>query len=216
MAQGKRVPFKGSGRKVKTYRLRLEYRFDRHECRRELVVPVNATLEDLHTMIQACGNLLNYHLYNFKASYKGKLRTFEPTWQIEQLEPYDQELPSISSNTTKLKDVFANTVHALYSYDYGDGWEIDVTLLYEGEAPANSLPYCANGRGDCPPEDVGGEGGFSRFLAAISDFEHPEHESMSQWGEMQHFEHFDVDACNERLSRWEDFQTILDDDEPGA
>ena len=45
-------------------RLRLDFLFDEFECSRILLVPAASPLDDLHTMIQACGNWLNYHLYN--------------------------------------------------------------------------------------------------------------------------------------------------------
>ena len=43
------------------------------------------------------------------------------------------------------------------------------------------MPVCLKGSGACPPEDIGGVVGYTMFLDAISDPEHPEHESMLEW-----------------------------------
>jgi Plasmid pRiA4b ORF-3-like protein len=42
-------------------------------------------------------------------------------------------------------------------------------------------PWCLDGAGSCPPEDVGGTYGYERFLAAIADPGHPEHVEIREW-----------------------------------
>jgi hypothetical protein len=62
------------------------------------------------------------------------------------------------------------------------GWEH--ALVHEGISPANpalSYPRCASGARRCPPEDCGGLPGYEEFLEAISNPDHPEHESMLEW-----------------------------------
>jgi len=54
----------------------------------------------------------------------------------------------------------------------------------------------------CPPEDVGGLGGYFEFLEAMSDPQHEEHESMIQWwGDAFDPQAFDVIQVNERLKQ---------------
>lgn len=60
-------------------------------------------------------------------------------------------------------------------------------------------PIILAGAGACPPEDVGGFGGYKEFLEAWNDLKHPEHESMRQWGESQHYREFDIDFRNDLL-----------------
>ena len=60
-------------------------------------------------------------------------------------------------------------------------------------------PIILEGKGACPPEDVGGLGGYKEFLEAWNDPKHPEHESMRQWGESQHYREFDIDFRNDLL-----------------
>jgi hypothetical protein len=69
-----------------------------------------------------------------------------------------------------------------YDYDFGDGWEHEVvieelTWSYFGL----KFAVCLDGQQACPPEDVGGTGGYVEFLEAISDPAHEEHESYLEW-----------------------------------
>lgn len=43
------------------------------------------------------------------------------------------------------------------------------------------LPMCLKGSRACPPEDVGGIGGYMMFLEAISNPVHPEYDSILEW-----------------------------------
>jgi hypothetical protein len=40
---------------------------------------------------------------------------------------------------------------------------------------------CLDGQGACPPEDVGGIGGYEQFLEALADPLHEEHDDMLVW-----------------------------------
>ncbi len=52
------------------------------------------------------------------------------------------------------------------------------------------------GKGACPPEDVGGIGGYYRFLEAISDPRDAEHKDMLEWGGPFEPDAFDIDEIN--------------------
>jgi hypothetical protein len=91
----------------------------------------------------------------------------------------------------------------VYDYDFGDGWEHDViieelTWSYFGL----KFAVCIDGQNACPPEDVGGPGGYSEFLDAISDPKHEEHESYLEWvGGSFDPAAFSVAAANAALQR---------------
>ena len=60
------------------------------------------------------------------------------------------------------------------------------------------VPYSA-GRA-CPPEDVGGVGGYENFLEALRDPEHEEHDQIVTWvGGVFDPEGFDVNSVNRSL-----------------
>jgi hypothetical protein len=69
-----------------------------------------------------------------------------------------------------------------YLYDFGDGWDHAVRIERIGEPDPQALyPQLVAATGRCPPEDVGGPGGYAEFLAAIADPTHEEHQHMLTW-----------------------------------
>lgn len=193
---------------VAVYKLKLDFQFDNHVCTRTITVPADSTLDDLHTMIQACGNWLNYHLYDFKFVQEGRLVKGEPLWQHDELEPANPEIPFVDTFLMTLEEALREFPSMLYSYDYGDGWEISILWLgYADSAPSFSLPRCLAGKGAWPPDDVGGEGGFSLFLDAIGDPSNEEYECIKSWGKGQGYEPYSLARRNGRLAYWEEFRT---------
>lgn len=191
------------------FSLRLSFSFRELTCWRDIIVPADYTFYDLHFVIQTLFNWLDYHLYDFLLTSNGeKLRLIEEGgddcdngWLFED---------SIRTNieTVRLSHVFPQAETALYSYDYGDGWEIAVDLLEVVDDYSSNEPLCIAGEGDNPPEDVGGEGGFIEFLGAISDREHPEHQDLKDWGKGQGFRRFRLQDANRTLSKWRENQAI--------
>lgn len=89
----------------------------------------------------------------------------------------------------------------VYCYDFGDNWEHD--LLVEKILPSQQgvrYPVCIDGARACPPEDVGGIGGYEEFLEAINDPNHPSHTEFWEWlGRKFDPEHFDMEMTNRLL-----------------
>ncbi len=68
-----------------------------------------------------------------------------------------------------------------------------------------TYPRCLAGRRRCPPEDVGGIGGYNHFLEAIGDDKHPGHATYLEWiGGPFDPEAFDLTQVNQDLGqiRW--------------
>ena len=203
------------------FRLVLTFRFEELSCSRTLLVPKHTTFLDFHTMIQACFNWLNYHLFNFTLTFGGE------ELYISMPDPDTGDDPRLEYafrgetftgwrdvHLVCLDDYLPKTKKMLYSYDYGDGWEIEIELRNASEKIASDVPICWDGAGDAPPEDVGGEGGFIYFLDVISDPENEDHEHMSAWGEGQGFERFSLPLTNDRLARWSDWGYVDDETAP--
>ena len=91
-----------------------------------------------------------------------------------------------------------------YEYDFGDGWEhqllLEKVVSVDGDGPG--LPWCLEGRRACPPEDVGGTGGYGDFLEAFSNPHHVEHGRLREWGGDFDPERFDRNAVNTALWWW--------------
>ncbi len=70
----------------------------------------------------------------------------------------------------------------MYRYDFGDGWEHQVTLRERKDGlKGTRYPRCVDGDGRCPPEDVGGILGFNRFREAMADPAHEDHQELVNW-----------------------------------
>ena len=93
----------------------------------------------------------------------------------------------------------------VYEYDFGDGWEHYVVLESAVPAmPKRRYPLVLAGKRRCPPEDVGGIGGYYHFLEVMGDVKHPEHRNVREWcGEPFDPDAFDVQEINREFhGRW--------------
>jgi len=69
-----------------------------------------------------------------------------------------------------------------YEYDFGDCWMQEIVL--EGcliSEKRRRYPICVEGENAYPPEDVGGVGGYARYLKAIADPDHEDHDELRAW-----------------------------------
>lgn len=91
----------------------------------------------------------------------------------------------------------------LYEYDFGDGWEHQIVVEKTISPTAGEkYPRCIQGKGACPPEDVGGVWGYESFLEAIQNPNHEEHDSYLEWvGGKFDPEAFDLEETNQALRR---------------
>lgn len=91
----------------------------------------------------------------------------------------------------------------VYHYDFGDSWTHDVVVEDLTWSPSVlKHGVCLDGAGACPPEDVGGTSGYERFLEALADPLHEEHDSMLVWvGEKFDPSEFNLAAANAALQR---------------
>jgi hypothetical protein len=154
------------------YQLKVTLRRSRPSIWRRLQVPSDITLLRLHRVLQVTMGWTDTHLHQYRVGnvYFG---ANDPEFGVVR----------ISERSTRLNDVLCDPKERMiYEYDFGDGWEHDV-ILEKVILPGESLehPVVIAAKGACPPEDVGGIGGFYEFLEAQSDPSHPEHEAMMQW-----------------------------------
>ncbi len=160
---------------------------------RRILVPESVHLLGLHEVIQAAFNWQDYHLHEFEIL---GVRYGDPAND----EYGDMQLQD-EGETKLLKLGLSEGESFSYIYDFGDNWQHILRL--EKIRPIKKrpkLPRCLAGQRACPPEDVGGIGGYAGFLEALADPKHPEHESNLEWvGGAFDPEIFDLEAVNARL-----------------
>jgi hypothetical protein len=163
---------------------------------RRLLVPANLTLEELHNVLQLAMGWEDCHMHDFRI---GQKRFGKPDPDERRM-----GLSSTSSErTARLFSVLGKIgAKAVYTYDFGDGWEHGITV--EKALPpeaGRAYPICVGGKRHGPPEDCGGVPGFYNLLAAIGDPEDEQHEEMSDWlGNDFDPEAFSIDEVNRRLA----------------
>ncbi len=84
-----------------------------------------------------------------------------------------------------------------YIYDFGDNWEHRLTLE-RIEANDTNVPFCLDGAGACPPENVGGMPGYHEMLEILKKPRHPEKAGYIQWLGLVDREKWDAEFCSIR------------------
>jgi hypothetical protein len=152
----------------------------------------DCSLVKLHGVVQVAMGWKDEHLYDFEI--KGQ-RYCDPG-RLNDLDMAD-------AGQTKLSRVITRKGAKIrYRYDFGDEWrhEIVVEQITTPEE-GREHPICLDGGRACPPEDIGGVGGYYDYVEAIRDPSHRRHEDYRGWvGEFDP-EAFDLDAMNEGLRR---------------
>lgn len=184
------MPTRELARDSKTYRLKVTLRGSRPSIWRRVEVDAEVTLAQLHDILQIVMGWTNSHLHQFRcgSTYYG---------------PPDSEMECENERRVRLHAVLRRPKdRMIYEYDFGDGWEHDLLLETIGEAGVEKAPVrVLAGKGACPPEDVGGIGGYYRFLEAIQDPKDPEHAEMREWGGDFDPDAFEIDAINKYFQR---------------
>ena len=157
--------------KTKIYQLKIQLREIDPPVWRRVLVPGEVTLDELHDVIQIAMGWTDSHLHEFEVDGV-RYGVSHPDWGDDVADESRVKLFRIAGGGSRL----------LYTYDFGDDWEHDVTveqvLVPE---PATRYPCCVAGERACPPEDVGGPWGYADFLEAVTDPSHDEHEQWIEW-----------------------------------
>jgi hypothetical protein len=150
---------------------------------RRIQVPENYSFWDLHVAIQDAMGWTDSHLHQFIII--DPKNSEEVYIGIPGDEAFAGELPEMLAGWKEfISDYFSekNYNRCCYEYDFGDGWEHEVTLeKILPSIPDIKYPICTGGERACPPEDCGGVPGYENFLEIIADPEHDEHASMMEW-----------------------------------
>lgn len=154
---------------------------------RRVLLPSSATLFQLHGVIQESFGWIGYHLHECEiAGTRYGDAEDDDGWDDD-----DDEL--IDEHSVTLAELAPSGTTFTYTYDFGDNWRHDIEVEDVVAAdPKVHYPHCTAGKRACPPEDVGGMGGYHEFLAAIADPSHPEHAERLESVDGS----FDPEACD--------------------
>ena len=174
------------------YRLKVTLLGTRPAIWRRIEVDADVTLLRFHQILQVVMGWTDSHLHQYRrgSTYYGQS---DPEFGMRR---ENERRISLGEVLPKPKD------RMVYEYDFGDGWEHEV-VLESSEVGTGREPEVrvVAGKGACPPEDVGGIGGYYLFLEAIADPKNPEHKDMLEWGGPFEPDAFDIDEINEYFQK---------------
>jgi len=156
-------------------RIRIELRGLEPKIWRRVDVPLSATLDMLHEIIQVAMRWRGGHLFEFRVGDK----VYGEPCPEDDFEGYKVH----KATSVRLQNLVNRGVERfLYVYDFGDNWQHDITIeaVFDGLADTE-YPALVDGARRCPPDDVGSAHGFMDFLEAILDPAHEEHARMLEW-----------------------------------
>jgi len=173
------------------YRIRISLRWSEPEIWREVCIPADLSLGDLHYFIQVVMGWESCHLHQF--IHKG-LAIGVPS-------PDDWQ-GALDEDEILANEIFLRKGSKIeYEYDFGDGWIHDI-VSQGAMKKGDRILEIIDGALACPPEDCGGMPGYEHLLEVLSDPNNDEHESMKEWvGEDFDPKVFDRDAINSYIKK---------------
>jgi hypothetical protein len=150
--------------------IRIELKHVKPTVWRQVSVPLDFSLAELHDVIQIAMGWLDGHLHQY---IHGRQCIGMP----------DEDTPEdmLDEHDVSVGEIFtAKNAKLTYEYDFGDGWEHLLTsqgLTYRED----NRPVILKGKYACPPEDCGGPFGYQRLREVIADPNHAEHAEMIEW-----------------------------------
>jgi hypothetical protein len=158
-----KVEYKYPVKKSQKYVLRIVLVDSSPRVWREIAVPSNITLTSLAYVIILAMGWEESHLSMFEKGQK------EYHVYMEGTEIYDEPVEDASEYA--LCDLLGADEEMLFVYDFGDYWRhtvkvVECTKYRKDEKPSVRL---IDGKNACPPNDVGGIGGYKEMLRVIKE-----------------------------------------------
>lgn len=159
---------------------------------RTVEVPGAATLAQLHYALQVAMGWTNSHLHQFLIgkSYYG-------------MKGLDEDAPATMKDESQftVQDLLKAGQSCVYEYDFGDGWEHEVTVKRVSPVAKSPAFRCVAGARACPPEDCGGPGGYEQLLTALASPNAPGHSELVEWSNGFEPEQFELPKGGRSLGR---------------
>jgi hypothetical protein len=148
---------------------------------RSIQVPETYSFWDLHVALQDAMGWLDYHLHLFRVITPATAKVVQIG--IPDDDPFEGDEPTLPGWEIPIADYFSRPgLVAQYEYDFGDGWEHELTFeAIVQRQHGKKYPLCVGGARACPPEDCGGVGGYETLLTVIQTPTHEEYASTLQW-----------------------------------
>jgi len=175
--------------------LKLKIHLEHTDIYRIVLVPSDINMLQLHLVCQEAMGWNMAHLFQFSDKKMNEsVRAGLPVPEDDF--GFGGGVEEQKADKVKLSDFHEITSGKpfWYWYDFGDDWWHKISFqkptkkdleFYKG------VPICLKGEKACPPEDIGGVGGYFHFLEIMSDKKNPEREEFFEWLELDEDDEFD-------------------------
>jgi hypothetical protein len=179
------------------YVLRVSIKETKPSIWRELRVPADYTLGELHGILQIAFGWENDHLHSFTVNsveYGMTNMGFDDGGGMA-----DEDAVCLYDLNLQAKQKFS------YLYDFGDSWEHEIRVSKiippEGATGDVTQPRCLGGQRAGPLEDSGGVWGYESMLAILKDPNHQDYAAIYEWAGDFDPEYVSLEAINARLEQ---------------
>ncbi len=184
---------------------------------RRIRIPGPASFATLHEAIQGAMGWEDCHLYEF--SDLREPWDYDYKWRIVDRNLWAGDEDSLRDAMDIYEVPLDQVLKAegdkiMYTYDMGDSWRH--TVLLEKICPdSNPVIACTGGRGACPPEDVGGIGGYEGMKKIFRDNPRGEEaKSYKRWLGLRPLDEFDPlyfsqGEANDRIREYFEYPVCL-------
>jgi len=185
----------------KAFVLKVELICEGLSIRRKLAVPATCTFEKLHRILQASFNWQDEHLHQFQVlTDNGIIVAQSKSYDMEDFDTAPGRVIDYFSGKKRISAYLPEYRTIRYFYDFGDDWSHLIELEETIESFNGKLPFCLDGEGTAPPEDVGGEYGYLEFLSIIENTANTKEKiEMLEWAESLNWQKYDLREINDRL-----------------
>ena len=178
-------------------RLRVEIEGTKPRVWRELLVPENATFEDLHRAIQVAFGWRDAHWHEFEIGLRVGPASLNEDGSVSEGMAIDERL-------AYLTDIHSRTDTFAYLYDFGDSWRHTIRrVAMEGRGDRPLRPMVVGGALAGPVEDSGSYVGWNALARRLRSgpLEGADGDWLHQSGYGRDYDpdRFDVAAADDRL-----------------
>lgn len=199
---------------MKAYEIKVTIKNSKPPIWRKIIIPAGINFMQLHNIIQAAFEWMNYHLYEFTFKEIPDKITNDAE-AVEEAEFFQSkegmefrksmgtmpfEFPGFESvlfaKNVLIADYFEKTKKFTYVYDFGDWWEHTIEIVSIIDNFEGDCPVVTKFKQPSPPDDCGGIDGYYEFLEQYNSG----NEEIQKWGESQGYSgEYDIDEINENM-----------------
>ncbi len=161
---------------------------------RSFEVPVTASFEKLHEIIQIAFSWDSMHLYEFTVGHS-KIGPAKDE-KADMFSIFDDPEEILDDEEITLAHLNRGAKKFTYIYDFGDYWEHQISIVKRELRSGTPQVICTGGKGDAPWEDSGGPWGYVHMKEVLQNPEDEEYEEVSEWTEDSFRQEFDQDIIN--------------------